>query len=103
MKIKVIKGSAPYIDGRICYVNTIQNVKNAEKDIKHYLNLGTKILIKKDNEFVDAEEYFNEEKNIKEETNNLEELKKKAKELNIDNYWVMKEETLREKIAEATN
>ncbi|MFW6015064.1 MAG: hypothetical protein ACOCRK_01350 [bacterium] len=45
----------------------------------------------------------NSEDNQDNSEDNLEELKTKAKELGVERYWLMKEETLKEKINEALN
>lgn len=62
MEIKVVdtKDGTPMIDGEICYLNKVKKVDD-EDDIKHFLNEGAEILIKKDGKFISAEEYFKED------------------------------------------
>lgn len=133
MIIKLIeKRDAPFIDNRFFYYNQPRKIKNIDK-LKPFVEKGFKfnVMVNESNgtKYIPAEKYFetNEikktvavsgevevvDENVKEETTegkckladglSIDELKEVAKDLEIPSYWVMKEETLREKIESKMN
>lgn len=115
MLVKMVSEvSAPFVDSKFLYYNKAVDLNNVNK-IKKLLDKGFDFLLYVDGEWIDAEVYFNNEEEFKstsvvsekvevieevEEEDDLEDLKQQAKELGVSNYWVMKEDTLKEKIKE---
>ncbi|MGM0409464.1 MAG: hypothetical protein ACQEQF_01775 [Bacillota bacterium] len=106
MKIKIVDGKAQYLAKHYCYLNkpTVIN-ENYINEIEEAIERGVVIEVWDGKKYINAEDYFEqeEEKDIEEnetEEDDLESLKLKAKELGVDNYWVMNKDTLKEKITE---
>lgn len=125
MRIKVVSGKPQYLGKAFCYLNRPTDIDdNYVNQVKDAMERGVGIDIYTDGEWITAKKYFN---NIKEKTSDMEkaseeddvlkkgvpkgndnleeksveELKNIAQNLSIDNYWVMKKETLIQKIKSA--
>lgn len=129
MLVKLVEEvSAPFIDNVFCYYNQPKDIR--EEKIKPFVLDGKfKFEVYYKGEWINAKKYFNkygmkkttvvtetieltansdDKENKKEKVkkekvekeNDIEELKKQAEELGINNYWVMKESTLKKKIKE---
>lgn len=101
MYIKLLEANRVIGDVYCCKGFTERLNDYYKDEVKKVVKEGVKILIRDNGEWIKGKKYFNLTKKDNEEDNDsIEKLKKKAKKLGIDNYWVMKEDTLKKKIKE---